>query len=127
MTKAPHLSRAPEGRAKLTTPDNGPGYTPTKRPGTVTPNGIQKRWSSGQMVSHVELDTGTNLFKRPDYDGAELRPYEGRTDANDHMQHGSVVGGKWTPYTLPGLMCVGAAGPVAIGSSSGASRGRFAA
>jgi DNA-binding transcriptional ArsR family regulator len=48
------------------------------------------------------------------YDGAELRPYDGRPGANDHMQFGSVTNGKWTPYKPPGLMCVGAAGPVPV-------------
>jgi len=45
--------------------------------------------------------------ERPPYDGAELRPYEGRPDANQHMQYGSMVGGKWQPYKPPGLVCTG--------------------
>lgn len=113
MSKAAHLSRP--AAPKLTTPDNGPGYTPAKRPGTVIPNDVQKQWSSGQVLHRHELDADASLWERPTYDGAELRPYEGRSDANDFKQHGSVVGGLWQPYKAPGLMCVGAAGPVSTG------------
>lgn len=41
------------------------------------------------------------------YDGAELRTYTGRPDANQHMDHGRVENGTWTPYTRPGLVRTG--------------------
>ena len=85
--------------AHLVRPVNGPGYTPPKK------------------VKKVE--SNTNLFKRPNYDGAELRPFTARPDANDHMNCGTVVGGVWKPYTPPGLHLVGAAGPVVLASGGG--------
>lgn len=93
---------------------------PRKKPGTVTPTELQKKWSSGQLV-HRAPATGnsTNLFKRPTYDGAELKPYTGRPDANDHMNCGTVVNGTWKPYTPPGLHLVGATGPVVLASGGG--------
>lgn len=118
---AVHAKRAPN----LTHADSGPGFTPAKRPGTVIPNEPQKQWSSGTHIHRSETSSANaNMFQRPTYSGAELAPYQGRPEANNHMQHGSVVGGKWQPYTTPGLMCVGAAGPVAL---QPAARGRFAA
>lgn len=96
-----------ERTAALTQPHNGPGHTMHPLPVFDAPTNIPHR-----------AGTAGGL-----YDGAELAPYTGRTDANDHMQHGSMVGGAWRPYTPPGLMCVGAAGPVPLG---GAQRGRFA-
>ena len=85
---------------QLQTPTNGPGFTPPRKLGKV-----QK--------------PSTDLFKRPVYDGAELRPYSGRPDANDHMNCGTVVGGVWKPYTPPGLHLVGAAGPVVLSAGGG--------
>lgn len=43
------------------------------------------------------------------YQGQELRPYEGRPGANDHMKCGTVVNGVHKPYAKPGSMCVGSA------------------
>lgn len=109
----PAAPKAPARQsAKLTAPTNGPGYTRSK-------------WAEGQVVfKAAQARTVDTHHMRGTYDGAELRPYTDRTDANDHMRHGSMVGGKWQPYTPPGLMCVGAAGPVAL---LPAARGRFAA
>ena len=98
-----HLHRS----SKLVKAVNGPGHT--MRPLPVFDAPVQIPHKSGTVNGH--------------YMGAELRPYEGRPEANDHMACGSMVGGVWRPYTPPGLMCVGAAGPVAVG---GAQRGRFA-
>ena len=85
---------------RMTQPVNGPGHT-------MRPLGKLDAPASSPL---------RNSTTNSNYDGAELRPYEGRTDANTHMQHGSVVGGVWQPYKAPGLMCVGAAGPVSTGS-----------
>ena len=84
---------------KLTTPKNGPGHTKKPLPVLDTP-------------AEYPVRTGT---AGGTYNGAELKPYTGRPDANDHMACGSMVGGALRPYTPPGLMCVGAAGPVATG------------
>lgn len=90
-----------------------------------SPTKAQKKWVSGQLQTPIngpgytkktlgKIETESNLFKRPDYDGSELRQYEGRPGANDHMQHGSVVNGKPVPYTPPRPVCVGAAGPMSM-------------
>lgn len=90
-----------------------------------TPTPKQKKWVSGTLVEPMngpghtvkkigKIVSHTDLFKRPRYDGAELKPYEGRPGANDHMKCGTVVNGVHKPYTPPGLMCVGAAGPVPV-------------
>lgn len=42
------------------------------------------------------------------YQGHELRPYEGRPDANQHMQYGSRRGKGIVPYATPKPQCVGA-------------------
>lgn len=96
-----------ERTAALTQPCNGPGHTMHPLPVFDAPTNIPHR-----------AGTAGGL-----YDGAELAPYTGREDANQHMLHGSMENGVWKPYTPPGLMCVGAAGPVPLG---GAQRGRFA-
>ena len=101
MTKAVHLVRPTDERTKLKTPSNGPGHTPSVLPRFTEPS--SDKWCSYST-------------KKP-YDGAELKPYEGRPDANDHKNFGSVVGGVWQPYKPPGLMCVGIAGPVPITGS----------
>lgn len=89
----------------------------------ATPTPKQKKWVAGTLVEPVngpgytkkklgKIEADSSLFKRQIYDGAELRPYEGRPGANDHQQFGSVVNGKQVPYTPPRPVCVGAAGPM---------------
>lgn len=92
---------------QMATPMNGPGHT-------MKPLGKL----AAPTYSPLRNGTSTGI-----YDGAELRPYADRRNANDHMLHGRVEGGEWRPYTPPGLMCVGVVGPVAV---SGTQR-RFAA
>lgn len=62
------------------------------------------------------------------YNGAELQPYTGRPDANQHMDHGRVENGKWSPYTRPGLVCTGSptkATPTATASGNSARKGQL--
>ena len=51
------------------------------------------------------------------YDGAELRPYEGRPGAMDAFELPSVVNGERVPRTAPRLLCVGKAGHSAVQAS----------
>jgi hypothetical protein len=73
-------------------------------------SGATTRWANERPEG---MPSG-RFVTRDRYEGKELLPYTGRPDANDHMQCGSVEGGVWKPYTPPGLMCVGAAGPVPL-------------
>lgn len=95
-------------KPSLSQPVNGPGCNLIDLGKLATPTDVPHRNSTTRDV----------------YDGAALLPFDSRPGANDHMQHGSVSGGQWKPYTPPGLMCVGAAGPVEAASSA---RRRFAA
>lgn len=88
-----------------------------------SPTKAQKKWVAGELQTPIngpgytkkslgKIEAESNLFKRPTYNGAELKPYTGRPGANDHMQFGSVVNGKTVPYSAPRPVCVGAAGPI---------------
>jgi hypothetical protein len=74
-------------------------------------SGAGNQWANPRLPGMP----GERFTTRETYTAPELKPYTGRPGANDHMQCGSVSGGVWQPYKPPGLMCVGAAGPVQIG------------
>lgn len=59
------------------------------------------------MTTAMQADTTPYTPPPSHYNGAELQPYTGRPDANQHMQHGRVENGVWQPYTRPGLVCTG--------------------
>lgn len=123
-TAAMHLHRAANRAAaeaagttgaRLTTPCNGPGYTPPKplhtgNTGSATASttasdgrtAAQRQWSAGQVLHASQISNEGAVWHRPTYDGAELRPYTGRPGANDHKRCGSMVGGKWQPYKPAG-------------------------
>lgn len=48
------------------------------------------------------------------YDGAELKPFDGRPGAMDAFSLPSLVSGERVPRTAPRLLCVGKAGPAAV-------------
>ena len=104
---APAKYTAAYQKPSLSQPVNGPGCNLIDLGKLATPTDVPHRNSTTRDV----------------YDGAELRPFDSRPGANDHMQHGSVSGGQWNPYTPPGLMCVGV--PAQADAASSARR-RFA-
>jgi hypothetical protein len=52
------------------------------------------------------------------YIPVELKPYEGRPGANDHLKYGSLVNGVKIPYRRPGLFCVGVAPTASLAGSA---------
>ena len=52
----------------------------------------------------------TNGSVKGDYMGEELRPFTARPGANDHMQCGHLVAGRWAPYTPPTMSAAGVGG-----------------
>lgn len=101
----------------LTTPNNGPGYTPMKLPagraGTVEPNATQRRWSSG--IPSVVPSTPTvggprisSMYTGGLYDGKELQPNPGITpDRFEAYNLPSLVNGVRVAPKRITAMCVG--------------------
>jgi hypothetical protein len=94
---AKHIWRAPSDR--MTTPNSGPGYTPMKLPAAASQPTRSNDWRA----------------KHPPYTCPELRPFDGRPGANDHMQHGSLRNGVAVPYAPPAPQCTGTKGVMTYG------------
>ena len=67
---------------------------------------------SKQPIATSRAAPITNGSMRDPYMGEELRPFTARPGANDHMQCGHLVAGRWAPYTPPTMSAAGVGGRV---------------